>query len=403
MKQNFRPFFYIAFSVLLGVVLAAGLGEALTRVFAPDWLKRRVEELSVKNDTDLGFATALGTDQDWPVEKVNGNFRRFLPDASFQVRHYEYETTAHTNALGLRASPHACTSHPRHPIPFTGDSFTFGLGVEDEETFIDLLNKQGNRCFLNFGIPGSSLKEQLDILKMRHKELGRPKVYIFGVFVGNELSDLEVRSKQFAGDKPWDPNAPELRDKGWGLKRFLKPLNSFIRTNELLRRSFLVQFVKAKLLALYNSRRVQTGGRQYFGEEVFYTMQNDQHFKDMFTLFTDQLNRLKELSQALHFKYCFVLIPDRHQVDDELRQNKVQYYDLASGTMNYRLINERMGKEFTKRKIRYVDLLPCLREKFASDKAQRFYYSYDNHFTAQGHLAAFECMEKDLAQNLKKL
>lgn len=39
-------------------------------------------------------------------------------------------------------------------------------------------------------MPGTSLRNQLFILSTRHNALGRPRLYLFGFYAGNDLSDM---------------------------------------------------------------------------------------------------------------------------------------------------------------------------------------------------------------------
>ena len=51
-----------------------------------------------------------------------------------------------------------------------GDSFAFGVGVDDRQTYVNLLDLKSSLRYLNLGVPGSALPNHLDIIEYRHVE-----------------------------------------------------------------------------------------------------------------------------------------------------------------------------------------------------------------------------------------
>ena len=114
-------------------------------------------------------------------------FKNFKPNSCFDVVHYEYCFKANINSYGGRVSGQQNSNTSKIIIPFMGDSFTFGVGVGDEKAYVSLLNRKTYHFLLNLGVPGSNLENQQNIIKMRHEELEKPKVYIFSIFLGNDI------------------------------------------------------------------------------------------------------------------------------------------------------------------------------------------------------------------------
>src|SRR5690606_31285854 len=70
-------------------------------------------------------------------------------------RHHDYDVGYSTNALAFRGAAEAA----RAPAAlWLGDSFTFGFGVDDGETFVDRLDAAhaGGLRHVNLGVPGYS-------------------------------------------------------------------------------------------------------------------------------------------------------------------------------------------------------------------------------------------------------
>ncbi|MCH7644320.1 MAG: hypothetical protein IH974_05735, partial [Myxococcales bacterium] len=91
-----------------------------------------------------------------------------------------------------------------------GDSFTFGFGVDANETFVSLLDRDAPGRHVNFGLPGDDILSQLE---RGPRLLGRleggvtPEVIYFHLFFGNDLSYawkiLRRKGKAAQQDSRW--------------------------------------------------------------------------------------------------------------------------------------------------------------------------------------------------------
>jgi hypothetical protein len=177
--------FYIIMVAISATLTLLSL-EFIARVLAPAWLTQR---MLFVNPPPGG--QAFGSDLAWKVDKKGGYFWRFTPHSEFDVTHVEYSNKAHIDGYGGRVTAGADSAENKDFVPFLGDSFTFGIGVADAETFASLLSPVASpRRILNLGVPGTALEDQLTIVEIRHDELGRPRKYVFFFFIGNDFSDL---------------------------------------------------------------------------------------------------------------------------------------------------------------------------------------------------------------------
>ena len=71
-----------------------------------------------------------------------------------------------------------------------GDSFSFGLGVNDDETFTALLNADGDqkKHYYNYSVPGYSTDQQLLLLKKLKDEINNNIILV--VYLGNDIFDI---------------------------------------------------------------------------------------------------------------------------------------------------------------------------------------------------------------------
>lgn len=125
--------------------------------------------------------TYVGDHQNQPssmlvVDPVTG--WRLRPHVRRALGTVMFTNTYATNAQGFRTSIDAEALEGRRPIVLVGDSFTFGVGVELEETFGSLVDQALDRTDVyNLAMPGFGLDQMW--LSLRHQALPlRPSLVI---------------------------------------------------------------------------------------------------------------------------------------------------------------------------------------------------------------------------------
>jgi len=112
---------------------------------------------------------------------------RLSPGWRGRHHHADFDVEYAVGANGQRGDP----GDAGHPVAVFGDSFTFGLGVSERETFVSRLSEldPGSR-YVNLGVPGYSTDQE--VLLMR-RELGRwsPRHVLLVVYLGNDLLDIQ--------------------------------------------------------------------------------------------------------------------------------------------------------------------------------------------------------------------
>jgi hypothetical protein len=88
---------------------------------------------------------------------------RLNPNWQGSHEHYDYSVRYTTNHLGFRGQFERDRKHGvRTRYAMLGDSFTFGLGVEDKNTFtVELNDMDSSNEYLNLGVPGYSTDQEL--------------------------------------------------------------------------------------------------------------------------------------------------------------------------------------------------------------------------------------------------
>lgn len=112
------------------------------------------------------------------------------PGWSGRHRHHDYQASYRINAQGMRHDPAGLAAPTSAVTLVVGDSFTFGLGVGDEATFVHHLQveRPEGTIFLNGAVPGYSTDQELLLLEQRLPVV-RPARVLLMVYVGNDLFD----------------------------------------------------------------------------------------------------------------------------------------------------------------------------------------------------------------------
>ncbi len=133
---------------------------------------------------------------------------RLMPGWTGTHRHRDFTVRYRINERGFRLDP-AQPAHRRgRVVAVVGDSFAFGLGVNDEETFTSLLNRGWSNTYLNLSVPGYSTDQQALLIESVLPEY-RPDELWLVVYVGNDLLDNQfARPLQFNAAKPYFERGP---------------------------------------------------------------------------------------------------------------------------------------------------------------------------------------------------
>lgn len=379
-----RRALFAGIAVVLGAIVPLALLETALRLCPPSWLEQRMRELAA------GRSDESGSDESWPVVVEGRAFRQFVPGSRFTVRHDEYRHAATIDELGGRRTPHSASA--RELVPFLGDSFTFGVGVDDTETFVSLIAAETLRSLpsgepprlLNLGMTGTALHNQLDTLELRHRELGSPGFYVFTLFLGNDLTNIRRHHDRSALD---GSSRGASRSRRW-----LWQANAFVSRHPALRRLYAPQFLRQKLLTVVHR---QAGG---FLDPLFLAMRQDLDDLDgALVFFRKELTRLAEVSDRLGFEYVFILIPDVHQLDASRLAGKARSLGLEPEELEPQRISRAVSRTLSDFGVRHFDLGPCLSEGSIGG----LYYNRDTHLTAAGHALAARCiLESGLLQPL---
>jgi len=366
-----QKFLFTALTGLGMLGFTLGLCEILARALAPAWLSQRMRIINPSENT-----VEFGSDRGWKIDSDAEGFLRFKPHSSFQVQHYEYSTTAHFDELGGRAMSTATPKTANKILPILGDSFTFGVGVEDDATFASLWNNRAPVRILNLGVPGTCLREQIAIVRRRHREIGTPSHYIFVVFLGNDIIDLPQRNT----DSKDRAIATETQPSKATAPSFFARLNQFVYHQPLLKKSYLIQLARQPLLKFINRK----GTTQM--NPLFQISSKQFDVTPVSRTFESLLDEVQKTSQQLNFRYSFILIPDLNQVLPKKAEWLAESYGVPLSEFDLTFPNRFVAERLRARKVAFLDTTDCLK-----NSKEALYFEQDNHLRAPGHRVVADC------------
>ncbi len=232
-------------------------------------------------------------------------------------------------------------------IVFLGDSFTYGFGLSDDETFSSIYCAQQLLQCVNLGMPGSGTLRQVKRLERFIQDWGwKPrevKLFFFGMSgsfsSGNDFVD-NYNSYTSADDDGREKGLPRQEPEIGLAERFIG-LQSFV-----LDRSVLMRLVKYYWGPILKSLIVADPGKERMRVALAATAQ--------------YLRQLDELSQRVGFEYSIYLF--------------VPVQDIMRGTYGETL--ETLNSVSPRQAVPTAQLF--------LDAPQKYYYAFDGHLNPIG-------------------
>lgn len=305
----------------------------------------------------------------------------------------EYSNEISINEAGLRGPEIETSIEESVRVLVVGDSFVFGVGVEDNETFPALLSTALSRAGidsegLNAGIPAFGIPDAESWLRRHGVELN-PDVVVIAIFLGNDLVDaspdreeirlvdgLLVPSQSAGGLRAWMHRHSHLFVAIKGL--FEQPGFMPLRTK----------------LGLGEPWRIRT-----LREELgVYKTTAPLDLKPAIDATDEALDGFGELSGELGFELVAVLIPSEIQLDPQRWQASLDRLGLDPDDYDPMTPTRIFRELLTQHEIPTLDLGPPFASRLA--RGDELYFRFDRHWTTAGHQLAADELARFLAPYL---
>jgi len=351
--------------LIASIVFSLLIGEVVLAKFFP---QRTNNQYRTDRPAMYVADRVLGTD-------LQPGYRGYLKEEEF--RH-----NVEISSLGLRQDEFEIAKHDRTRILFVGDSFTFGYGVEGEDGYVPVAERElngsgeGNYQTIAKGVPAWWTDSYYLYLKTRGLAL-EPDVVVIGLFVGNDIDvgdpDSAVWSDVDANGLPLATMSKRVRiDQGHRVKVERK-----VRWKvPVLRNSHVFQLCWTSVQRVLRMFKPKVRG------VIMYQHGYSENTEIMIKKVEQMLLGMAAGSRDAGAQFAVVMIPERFQVHSQYRTDQNLDYDKPQ---------RLFGEFFTRNGIQYLDLLPILRAQ-AESNDELLYYRKDSHFTRLGYQVSGEAI-----------
>jgi len=298
----------------------------------------------------------------------------------------EYDNEIRINGAGLRGPELEPCAQGVMRVLALGDSFTFGVGVDDSETFVaslaDQLTEGGHPAqSLNAGIPAFGVPDAESWFR-RHGTSLEPDVVILAIFLGNDLVDASPdREEVLIVDGLLVPGKSPRGLKAW----LHRHSHLFAAVKNLLEQPGFRPL--RERLGLGEPWKVRTL-REEFG---VYKTTAEGELGPAIEVTDVALGRLVAQAEQQEFHLLALLIPSEIQLDPDRWQQSLASLDLDPGDYDPETPTRIFHALLDKHAIPTVDMGPLVGPRLAA--GDKLYFRLDRHWTPSAHaLAATELM-----------
>lgn len=286
----------------------------------------------------------------------------------------EYDTEVSTNSLGLRG-PEAGPKRGLRVLAL-GDSFTFGVGAEQEETWPARLAKILGAEVLNAGAPGFGVPDAVAWYERYGVKLD-PDVVVLAVFLANDLQEASPDQPKVAVVD----GALVVPGETGGLRRWLYYHSHLFR---LLKTSLLEGGLRTAL-----GLREPWAVRELRSEFAMYSPNLPEELQRGAEATEQAVARLAGRKKT---KVLAVLVPSLPQVDPAKWQAVLAQLGLDPARHDPLRPNRLFREMFERHGVPVLDLTDTFRKA-----GKRIYYPIDQHLTPEG----YELMARAVGEALR--
>ncbi len=339
-------------ALFLSIIIPLLFFEAILRVIQPT-VDSDNEFILYEYDETLGWKNTPG---------ANGSLK--IPDST---------TNVNINSKGLRDIEHDYAKGPEKRIEFYGDSFTWGFGVEMQDSYVNIvrqvLEKEKPLEFevINMAVTGYGTDQQYLTLKKEGLRYG-PDIVVFSYH--NDVKDVGLKTA-YSYPKPFFQlsngtleltNVPvPKRNVSWS-ERPSEDKSLLRSIDDLASVSRVYAFFKNGIRSLIGKQ----DGKNF-----------DYQTLSVVEKLILESNKLAKENNAT---FVLVLIPDKEQVYGNVNTIEI----------------DRLTGFAAKNSIKVINLLPELKELGKSNK--RLYFNIDRHFSIEGNKIVGGIIAKNLPE-----
>ena len=300
-------------------------------------------------------------------------------------REFKFHVTTDSNGFRI-TEPRERNERLKPEIVVLGDSQTFGIGVNDDQTFSSYLSSVTGRSVLNTGCSGYNNYEELALARSIISYL-KPKMLVLAFFAGNDPYENFQNRKLESPPKFQSPSktsrvslgtVKEWLSKNSAVYILLMRLRGLDAVNKLVCRLGLVKALPPEELEIFKKPVSQRAGEFW-------------HATDPAIL------QLHELCRSQGIDLIVLFIPDRYQVETAYWLQWLRKYQLKAGDFDLNAPNKHVADLCALNGIHFMDPTSALRSLQTSEG--QMYWHIDSHLAPRGHAV----IAKSLAEYLTRI
>ena len=326
----------------------------------------------------------------------------WLPRPNVQGEHNRprsFESRFSTNSLGLRDREHPFEREPGiKRIVIVGDSFTWGYGVNDGETFADLIEKMAPDVeVINLGVTAFGLRQEI----IYFQRLGikfAPDILVVSLVQNDiyELPSVSLDTTEEASVQPDGESSEPDSDTTSSLRRLKNYLGNKVVTYRIVVDALNSSPTMVNWLVRIGLKESLEGFEALDPNVGTALKEYPPVVESGWETTFQRLRELKSYTDANHVRLVLALVPALQSVDRQSLNRSLSYsvfqptdFDVSKP---YAII-EAFGAE---NDIQVINALPAFVS--AHESGTTLFLSGDMHFNAAGH----ELFAKEIARHLSQ-
>ena len=358
MKRIAQKIVVASVGILFALALCEGLTWMTPRALLPLRLRELMKRMELSRVTDSVYVADSEI-----LFKMRPHVDTVVDHPDYHVR---IKTNLNLDGIGFRGGslggPAWATA--------VGDSFTFGVGVNQEDTWIYLLAQALGKDIINLGIPAQGPAQYTRVLKRYALPL-HPRVVFYGFY----YNDLDSANRFYRMKRTWIPVSRYLRQYS-----VLYNLINESRTAPVLAEeptTLRGDGVEMDLGAAALQRTLERQSR---------------NFEQRWKLTVKELDEAIGASKEANIQLVMLYLPSRWEVYWELIKSQSRLPD----SLDIDRLRRTVVEYCSERKIPCLDLTQALKRE--AQQGKQLYFRTDGHWNKEVNRIVAEALQKFLTE-----
>ena len=283
----------------------------------------------------------------------------------------EFFTHIRANAQGYRDDEWTAPTFGKSKVLFLGDSFVFGWGVEQDQSFVSRLEAEGRWSLYNAGIPGDGFRQYEARAELHIPQL-KPDLVVLCTYA-NDFTDLLYQE------------LAEAKTVGilYRLKNAIGSLHLYRLGYRLLRQSKVFFWLAGN-----------AGRKSKFIDELQLYAKQDGLLDRVWPAARDVLLKIKALCDSQNARLVIVCVTPSYIADRMIRSQLLNLTGMESKNLDFRMPIQQLETFCREIGVSFVDPTARLQAEQAAGK--NIYFPFDQHLNSEGHRVMAEVLAQVL-------